>query len=420
VARRAKVNFLRAFGALDFYLPTMTIWILALLLLFGFAMAGYQQGAIRTSIAFLGIFVALLFAELVGKLFKPLLGLFGVVNPITLWALPPVLGFTAVMVIIGIAAYMVHQKVDVYYKYRAGDLRLSLWERLNSRLGACVGVLNGVAYLVLLSFVIHAFSYWTVQMASSSGDPMTKRLLNQMGRDLQATGMDRVGKAVDPLSDSFYDMADLAGLMYHNPLLEARLLRYPGLLSLGERTEFQELGRDESFAALRLQATPLHEVLEQPSAKAIFANPDLQRQIWDTLQPDLKDLQAFLETGKSAKYDGERLLGRWRFDPNGTILAFRRGKPNAPGSEISRMRAWFSERFANSSIVAAPDKMVVLKSFPQATSPDLQTLKGTWSADGYDYLFSLEGGTDARIAKFEGNHLVITTDSIALAFAKED
>jgi hypothetical protein len=399
----------------------MTIWILALLLLAVFALVGFHQGAIRVSIAFLGIFVALMLAGLVGKIFKPLLGVFGVVNPILLWALPPVLGFTTVMILVAIVAFFVHQKVDVYYKYKAGDLRLSLWERLNSRIGLCVGLLNGVAYLVLLSFVIHAFSYWTVQLASGSNDSRSQRLLNQLGRDLQATGMDRVGKAIDPLSDSFYDTADLAGLMYHNPLLEARLLRYPGFLALGERQEFQALGQDESFAAMRLQATPINEVLEQPSAKAIFANPELQRQVWNTVQPDLADLQTFLETGKSAKYDGEKILGRWRFDPSGTILAYRRAKPNAPGAEINRMRAWFTERFARSSIVAAPDKMVVLKNFPQATSPELQTLKGTWAADGLqDYAFNLEGGTDSRSAKFEGNHLLIAAENINLAFAKED
>jgi hypothetical protein len=399
----------------------MTIWILAILLLAIFALVGFHQGAIRVSIAFLGIFVALMFAELLGKVFKPILGVFGVVNPIILWAIPPILGFATVIVIVGIVAFFVHQKVDVFYKYKAGDLRLSLWERLNSRVGLCVGLLNGVAYLVLLSFIIHAFSYWTVQLASGANDPRSQRLLNQLGRDLQATGMDRVAKAVDPLPASFYDTADLAGLLYHNPLLEARLLRYPGFLTLGERQEFQALGQDESFASMRLQGSPLNEVLEQPSAQAIFANPELQRQVWATVQPDLKDLQSFLETGKSAKYDGERILGRWRFDPGGTILAYRRAKPNAPGAEIARMRAWFSERFAKCSIMAAPDKMVVLKNFPGATGPDLQNLKGTWAADGLqDYLFTLEGGTDTRSAKIEGNHLLIGAENITLAFAKED
>ena len=60
-----------------------------------------------------------------------------------------------------------HQKVDVHYKYKGGDLRLMLWERLNRRLGLCLGLVNGTLYLILIAFVIYAVSYWTVQVAMS-------------------------------------------------------------------------------------------------------------------------------------------------------------------------------------------------------------------------------------------------------------
>ena len=41
-------------------------------------------------------------------------------------------------------------------------------QRLNARLGLCLGVVNGTLYLILLSFVIYVFSYWTVQVSNSS------------------------------------------------------------------------------------------------------------------------------------------------------------------------------------------------------------------------------------------------------------
>jgi hypothetical protein len=406
----------------------MTIWLLTILLLAALAAVGYQQGGIRTGISFFGILLAFLLAALAGKIFVPLLGLLGVKNPIYVWALPPFFGFILVSALVKVGAFFVHQKVDVYYKYKAGDLRLALWERINRRLGACVGLLNGVAYLVLIAFVIHAFSYWTVQLASADTNPKTIRLLNALGRDLQSTGMNRVGKSVDPLKKSFYDTADLAGLLYQNSLLEARLLRYPGFLTLGEKPEFQALGQDSAFAEMRLKATPLNEVLDHSSAKAIFANPDLLKQVWNTVQPDLSDLQAFLETGKSAKYDGEKILGRWRFDANSSMLAYRRTKPNAAGAEVTRMRGWLRERYDKSSIVAAPDKMVALKNFPdntpvpagQAPSTQVKNLSGNWQADGLDYAFNLEGGTDKRVAKFEGVHLILSGEPLPVAFRKED
>ena len=405
----------------------MTIWLLAILVLASVAALGYQQGAIRASISFFGIILATLLAPLAGKIFKPLLGLVGVTNPVWLWVLPPLFGFVLVLALVKVGAFMVHQKVDVYYKYKAGDLRLALWERLNDRLGACVGLLNGVAYLVLIAFVIHAFSYWTVQMASADTDPKTVRLLNTLGRDLQSTGMNRVAKAIDPLPAGFYDTADLTGLLYQNSLLEARLLRYPGLLTLGEKPEFQTLGQDAAFAEMRLKGASINEVLEQPSAKAVFANPELLKEIWTTIQPDLSDLRSFLETGKSAKYDGEKILGRWRFDSSGSMLAYRRLKPGVAGTEANRMRVWMHERFGKAVIVAAPDKMVALKDISelklqpgQATPPNPRNLKGTWKSDGSDYEFDLEGGTEKRTAKFEGRLLVIAGEGISIAFAKED
>ena len=405
----------------------MTIWLLTFLLLASLVGAGWRQGAIRASISFFGIILSALLAVPLGRLIGPLLKILGVANPVLLWVLPAFIAFVLVLALVKVGAFMVHQKVDVYYKYKAGDLRLSLWERLNHRLGACVGLLNGTLYLVLLVFVIQALSYWTVQMASGENDPRTQRLVSQLGRDLQSTGMARVAKAVDSLPVEYYDTADLAGLLYQNSLLEARLLRYPGFLSLGERPEFQTLGQDSSFAEMRLKQTPLREVMQYPAVKAVFDNPELLQTIWTTVKPDMKDLQAFLQTGKSAKYDDERILGRWDFDVNGTVLMYRRAKPNIAGGEVAKLRAWMAEKFPKSSLVAAPDHVVVLKNLPhiymqpgQPLTSETKNLKGDWKSAGAGYEFELEGGTARRTAKFEGNRLIIDGEGTPVVFEKED
>src|SRR6185436_17544668 len=156
----------------------MTIWLLALLLMGCLAGVGYQQGAIRVAISFVAIVVAALLAGPLAKLVRPVLAAVGVANPVLLWSLAPFIGFVLVLTAFKIGALAAHMKVDVYYKYNAGDLRLALFNRLNARLGLCLGLLNAVAYLVLISFVIHTFSYWTVQMASSDDDPRRLRILN--------------------------------------------------------------------------------------------------------------------------------------------------------------------------------------------------------------------------------------------------
>lgn len=407
----------------------MTIWLITLLFLPSIAAIGYQQGAIRAGFSFIGILLGVMLAAIAGKIFNPLLGIFGVTSPLLLWALPPMLGFLLVLTLVKVGGFMAHQKVDVHYKYKAGDLRLSLWERINSRLGGCLGLLNGVAYLVVFAMCIHALSYWTYQLKSAEGDSKSMRLVNKLGSDLQSTGMARVGRAVSSFSDSYYDTADIAGLIFQNSLLEARLIRYPGLLSLGERAEFQTLGQDTSFAETRVKGGTLSEVLQNPSAKAIFENGELLRLTLATLKPDLKDLGYFLTNGVSQNTAySDPLVGRWRFDSSGTMLAYRRLKPNIGGAEAGRIRAWMHERFAKCVVIAAPDKTLAIKSFAPGkllpgfpSAAELKNLKGDWKPDGTtSYEFNLEGGTDKRTAKFEGNRLMIQGEGAAIAFTKED
>src|SRR6266550_5900320 len=368
----------------------MTIWLLALLLLGCVAGVGHQQGAIRAAISFVGIVVAALLAGPLARLVRPVLTAVGIAHPVLLWA-------------------------------------LALFIRLNARLGLCLGLLNGVAYLVLLSFVIHTFSYWTVPMATSDDDPRTLRILNRLGRDLDSTGMSRVAVAIDPLPDVFYDVADLAGLLYKNPLTEARLSRYPGFISLGLRPEFQALGQDEQFKNLRQTQRPIREVLAHPTVEPIVKNPELLRLIWTTLLPDLKDLDAFLRTGRSAKYDSEPLLGRWLLDVAGSVNAYHRLKPNVPNVEMVKFRRFLADRFGKTVVVAGPDHQVVLRNLPQLKlqpgqplSAEVQTLQGKWKGANGDYEFDLTSGTDHRTAKIEGGRLVVSGEALAMVFVKED
>jgi len=405
----------------------MTIWLLALLLLGCLAGVGHQQGAIRVAISFVGIVVAALLAGPLAKLVRPALTAVGIANPVLLWALAPFIVFVVVLTAFKIGGLAAHKKVDVYYKYKGGDLRLSLFNRINARLGLCLGLLNGLAYLVLISFVIHTFSYWTVQMATSDDDPRTLRILNRLGRDLDSTGMSRVAVAIDPLPSVFYEVADLTGLIYHNPGTEARLLRYPGFISMGLRQEFQDLGQDTTFTELRLNKEPIKKVLDHPRAQVIVKNPVLLREVWNTLLPDLKDLDAFLRTGKSAKYDSEPILGRWLFDVTGTVNAYRRLKPNVPSVEMVKFRRLLADRFGKTVVVAGPDHQVVLRNMPQIKlqpgqplSAEVQTLQGKWKGANGDYEFDLTSGTDHRTAKIESGRLVVSGEGMAIVFVKED
>src|SRR5258708_29849646 len=111
----------------------------------------------------------------------------GLKIPAYSWLIGPLIVFVLISIAFKIGGLVVHQKVDVYFKYHGGDLRFALWERLHRRLGLCLGLFNGTAYLILISFIIYSFSYWTVQMATSDSEPKTLQILNRLGNDLQSS-----------------------------------------------------------------------------------------------------------------------------------------------------------------------------------------------------------------------------------------
>jgi len=407
----------------------MMFWLLALVLLASVAGMGYRQGAVRAAFSLIGILLGVLLAGPLGKLIKPLLVALGVKNPTLAWLLAPLVIFLLISIMFKVAAFMVHQKVEVHFRYHAGDLRQVLWERLSRRLGLCLGLVNGAVYLILISFVIHAFGYWTVQMASADKDPKVVRLLNRLAQDLQSTGFAKVARAIDPMPPIWYDAADLAGLLYNNSLLEARLSRYPAFLGLAERSEFQDVAADGQFTEMRQRREPIMRLLDYPKAQAIIQNPVLLKLIWATVVPDLPDLRTYLETGKSPKHDSERILGRWNFSVDVTLRLFRQARQSISSKEMQKWKSWMMAAFAKTSFVAMTDHQAILKEVPQlrlpaagaAPSGGPQTLKGQWKGAEGKYQLNLSGGVkdEQFSAAVEGDRLTIGGEGLSLVFERE-
>ncbi|HLP77136.1 MAG TPA: CvpA family protein [Candidatus Paceibacterota bacterium] len=411
----------------------MTIWILAVLFLASLAGLGYRQGAIRVAFSLFGIVLGGLLAVPVGHLLKPVVSAVGIKNPALLWLIPPVIVFVLVLTLAKVGGLLVHQKVEVYYKYKAGDLRLSLWERLNQRLGLCLGSLNAIAYVVLLSQTIYMISYWTVQ-GSTDSDPKTIRLVNRLGKDLESTGMSKVAGSVDKTSKAYYDAADIAGLLYQTPLLEARLSRYPGILNLAERPEFKDLANDAEFSALRQRNASIAEILNHPKVQAILNNADLLKTIETSLVPNLPDLRAYLETGESATFS-DKILGRWKFDVNGSLGLLRREKPNITSKEIGQRRGLLAMVASKAMIIVAPESaenshqgQALFKSVPfvkgTSLAPKIQDAQCEWKsgAEG-KYLITLpvDGRTEQLSGEIRAGRMTISgSDMIGLVFVHED
>jgi hypothetical protein len=249
-------------------------------------------------------------------------------------------------------------------------------------------------------------------------------LINHLGQDLQSTGLDKAAHSVVTMPDNFYKVADLAGLLSQNPQLSDRLGRYPAFISLVERDDLQQLVQNSDFASAWNSHAPMGQLLNEPQVKTLLQNNDLLNVVWTTVQTNLDDLIGYLETGKSAKYDGEAILGRWDFDVSVSVAMLRQAQPNIPSKEMRAIRAMWTLGFADTTFVAGGVGQAFLKSLPDFKSkpPAPKTWKGTWTADGTNYDLSLAGNGDNKsmTAQTSGGRLTLKDDKNILIFDRED
>jgi hypothetical protein len=407
----------------------MTIWILALLLLGAGAGMGLRQGAIRVAISFVGIIISALLAWPLSGLIRPVLPHVGFHNPATVWLLPPFLVFIILLSVFKSMGLLAHHKTNVYYKYKTDDLQRLLWERLNKRVGLGLGLLNGLAYFVLITFVIYDFSYWTVQVAPSYQEKFSVRMLDRMGWDLQNTGVIRAARAIDPMPDIYFKTADLAGLICQNPQLLDRLSAYPAFLSLAERDDFKQLGQNADFQTAWKNHSTFSELWNNPQVVTIRQNEDTVGMIWNIVSTNLDDLQSYLQTGQSAKFSPEKILGRWDFNVAASLTGLVQTRSNVPSSDMATMRALWSTAYAKTTFVAGADGQAFLKTLPQhfksqlsqPTTFDTATWQGQWKkdGDGYDMTLANSGANKPATATIAGSQLTIKTDSDTFIFDRE-
>jgi hypothetical protein len=405
----------------------MTIWLLAVLLLAALAALGFRQGAVRVLLSFFGIVIGGVLAAPLGHLFKPLVIAAGAKNPVWTAFLPAAIGFLVVLTIFKVAGAVLNNKVELHFKYTSGELQLAMWERLNHRLGLCLGLFNGAAYLVLLSVAVYLISYWTYQMATPESDPKGVQLINRMGKDLEVTGMNRVAASVNRMPTNYFLAGDIVGLIYHNPLLEARLSRYPAIIGLSEQPAFQDLANDKDFTELRMRQASILQLVNYPKVQAIIQNPEMVKTVTNALLPNLSDLQSFLMTAKSQNFT-EEIYGRWDFDVNGTMALYRKAHPNLTAAEAKKYRDGLIVNFARTTLVAAPADMVVLKNFPHinfSSKPptiELQNSTGHWSGLNGTYLVNLqiEGRDQQLTGEIHGDRLTLSNSEVNLGFVRED
>lgn len=335
----------------------MLMWVVAVVLVGGFAAIGQQLGAIRAAVSLLGVFVSLALAVPVGLLVGVVLALVGVHDFFWLAAISPILGFLIPWSIITGLGFLAHKPVYLHFKYKEEDSVRVAFERMNHALGIFVGLVAGITVLLAVGPPIYSLGYLTTQTAAEAGEPGAVGWLNKLRTDMSESGWDKTYAALDKTPAKVYAVYDLLGLIHANPLVSGRLQTYPEFLELADRPDVAEVLNDADYQKLWQDKAGFSALSRHPRTLGLIGNAEVMGKL---AKFDLKDFRGYLETGKSAKYDGEKILGRWRTDVASSIIDARRKRTNLSPGDLKPLRYVINAFLKRATFVAYPDGRFVL------------------------------------------------------------
>lgn len=397
----------------------MTIWILAVVLMAISVSAGYVQGAIRSIVSLVGIIAGIFLAIPLSPMVKALLPFVGITGAFPQAFVGPIVAFFLVGAAFKVGGNFLHRKIEYFYKYRASDGERALWQRMNQRVGAAIGSIGGVIYLLLTCTVISVLGYLTTQIGASESNSGMVTFFNRMAEDTISTRMDRATSALNPAPASYFETCDFAGFLAQNRDVFKRVVTYPPIMAQGRALQFdndrssgnpnavQALVDDTDFwKVLGSEADPLI-ILNHPRTQEILTNAEVRAWIEGL---DLKDLTTYLTTGKSPKYGDEKLLGTWIYDWPASLMAAKRENREILASELIRYRREMEFRFESANLVATLDNRMAIKlparlentALPGLTNaPHRVSYSGQWrrSGDAYDFSLNARGGGKAETSK---------------------
>jgi hypothetical protein len=340
------------------YVWGMSIWILALVLCAIFGAIGFFSGAVRTALLSVGVLIACFLTGLIAPKLMGIMPKIGIKHPLWIHVTPYIIVFSLFALVVYGIGFGVHHKLAMIYKYQRDDYSRLKWQSMNKHLGLSVGLLIAVMLFFVIARVAYVGGYLTAQVAEDKNNPFWINFLTSAREDMHATGLDRSLAALDKTSSQFYDGADIIGLIYHNPPLQGRLANYPYFLSLGQNPDLQEIGNDKEYNELIFGKASFGAIINHPNTKRILANQEIVDNVKGV---DLKDLKTYLETGKSPKYDEEKLLGRWILDKDSVLTHVRKAKPDMKGNELLALKKGV-EGLPDITLINTLDNKVIVKS----------------------------------------------------------
>ena len=380
---------------------------------------GYYQGPVRVACSLLGLLFGSLLAVPLSPLTKKLLPTLGLHHPGWELFVPALIAFLIVLIAFKILGQVLHRKLSVFYKYKKDDKSYYRWARMYSRLGLCLGLVNGAVYFFLLMLPVYIAGYFTTQVAQGAQDPSSVQNITKLREEMHGMKLDHVLAGYDPTPKQTYKAADIVGLVMHNPLLESRLAHYPPFLTLGERQEFKELANDVQLQQMIQSQASIGEILKNPKVQALVTNAAITEEITQLVANDLDDLNDYLKTGHSSKYDPQVILGVWKIDRDATFLQEKKKLQNPTPLNVLRLRNSLMPVMAGLNLTVTTDHNFIVK---KDTGNGLQAIAtGTWKKEGDSYQINLPGNQpdNAEVAIKGDDQLLMPRNGITMVFSKE-
>ena len=395
------------------------LWIIALLCLGIVGAIGYYQGPIRVAASLLGLVFGSLLAVPLSPLTKKLLPILGLQHPGWELFVPALIAFLIILLAFKILGHVLHRKMSIFYKYKKDDKAYYRWSRMYSRVGLCLGLLNGAVYFLLLMLPVYIAGYFTTEVAQGAQDPSSVQNITKLREEMHSMKLDHVLAGYDPTPKQTYEAADIVGLVIHNPLLESRLAHYPPFLTLGERAEFKELGNDVQLQQMIQSQASIGDILKNAKVQALVTNTAITQEITQLVSSDLDDLSEYLKTGHSAKYDPQSILGLWKIDRDATFAQEKRKLQNPTPLNINKLRNSLMPVMAGLNITVTTDHNFIIK---KDTGNGLQAIgTGTWKKEGDSYTINLPGNQpdNAEVVIKGDDQLLMPRNGVTMVFSKE-
>lgn len=307
-------------------------------------------------VAIIGTWVSYLVTQPLADKVRPMtMGFFE--TPTTLLIMPPILIFIGLFAMTYSMAQGVHMKVYLYYKYKTTDEYFTTWDRMNTRVGLALGVLNGVLCLGIILAFFYAVGYPIMLSQPTSSAPALYKMAGSMRSALKESGFEKFAAAMDRTPEKFYQGSDIIGMMYSNPQLQGRMMHYPLFLSLSGTPEFVKLLAGPETKQILDNKAPITRWLDTNSMR-LLKNNFIKSQL---KQVDTADLLEFCKTGKSAKYDSELVIGVWEINLAPTISAVKQNHPDVTPPTLLQLKRLMSKLAFDLVLVNTPDGQMFLR-----------------------------------------------------------